>query len=76
MSWKPEFEVEKKWYGNAQAFATEEEARSSAHNRFMNWTQPTDFRAVEVPDAENPVNYKWLAGTGDFRLEVPPTISG
>lgn len=54
MSWKPEFKVQGEWYDNAQRFETEQEAKDSALARFMNWTMPSDHRAVESDD---PVNY-------------------
>ena len=41
--------------GNAQRFATEEEAKQSAHDRFMYWTMPTGYHVVESAD---PVNYR------------------
>jgi hypothetical protein len=55
MSWKPEFKVNGGWYGNAQRFATEQEAKESAHARFLVWTMPSDYRAAE---SDEPVNYK------------------
>jgi len=54
MSWKPEFEVEGKWYDNAQRFASKEEAEESAVARFRVWTMPTAWRATE---SSRPVNY-------------------
>lgn len=59
MSFAPEFKVDGEWCGNAQRFATEAEAKASAHSRFMRWTMPTDTRAVPSDD---PVNYKWEGG--------------
>lgn len=56
MSWKPEFLISDKWYDNALRFATEQEAKDNAHDKFMVWTMPTDCRAVESPD---PVNYTY-----------------
>ena len=58
MNWKPAF----KFRGqeepglNAQVFATKEEALASAEARFMVWTMPEDYLAVETDD---PVNYVW-----------------
>lgn len=65
MSFKPEFQTgsDPKWYGNAQAFATEAEALESAKARFNVWTMATAYRAVE---SDEPVNYKW--DNGDVRL--------
>ncbi len=71
MSWKPEVMVigeQGKWYQNGQTFATKEEAEKSAHNRYYNWMLCIDHRAVEVPDAENPVNYRWDDEFGDVML--------
>lgn len=64
MSFKPEFQVgtDPKFYGNAQAFATEAEALASAQARFNVWTMATGFRAVE---SDEPVNYRWEDGVGD-----------
>lgn len=59
MSWKPEFLVDGKWYPNAVAFATEQEAKDNARDKFMVWTMPTDWRAVESTD---PVNYRYVSG--------------
>jgi hypothetical protein len=64
-SWRPEMLVDGKWYPNGQRFATESEARRSAHARFMAWTQPTDFRAFPSDD---PVNYR-RGDNGDERIE-------
>jgi hypothetical protein len=51
--------------GNAQRFATENEARESALNRFMRWTMPTGFH---IEESEDSVNYAWVAGIGDKAL--------
>lgn len=59
MSFKPEFLVDGNWYGNAQRFATEQEARESANERFSRWTVPTDYRVTESTD---PVNYARVDG--------------
>lgn len=67
MSWKPTFMLDGKWCYNAQAFATEEEARASAEARFMRWTMPTEFSAHE---SDEPVNYRWDKERGDVPLEV------
>jgi len=67
MSWKPEFLVQGAWCGNAQAFETEKEAKSSAYARFMVWTMPEDYRAVESTE---PVNYKWDDEQGNVMLET------
>ena len=55
MSYKPEFLVSGEWSGNAQRFATYEEALESAKARFAVWTMPSDFRSVWSSDD---VNYK------------------
>jgi hypothetical protein len=75
MSFKPEIEVTGEagqWYQNGQTFATMEEAEKSASNRFYNWTSATGHRAVEVSSEEFPVNYKWVDGVGDVRIEDEP----
>tara|TARA_R110000787_G_scaffold261376_2_gene366739 strand:- start:270 stop:470 length:201 start_codon:yes stop_codon:yes gene_type:complete len=53
--------------GNAQVFATREEAEASAASRFAVWTMPTGYGVDETAD---PVTYKWTAD-GDARLPVP-----
>ncbi len=58
-SWAPEFEVQGKWAGNAQRFATEQEAKESAAARFMVWSMPSDYRAAPSDD---PVNYRRVDG--------------
>ena len=40
--------------GNAQRFATENEARESASSRFRRWTMPTGFH---IEQSDDPVNY-------------------
>ena len=41
--------------GNAQRFATEQEAYDSAQDRYRVWTMPTGFYVAETND---PVNYR------------------
>ncbi len=41
--------------GNAQRFATEQEAYDSAQDRYRVWTMPTGFFVAETND---PVNYR------------------
>ena len=41
--------------GNAQRFATRQEAYDSAQDRFRVWTMPTGFYVAETND---PVNYR------------------
>jgi hypothetical protein len=65
MSFKPEFQTAGNgdaWSGNAQRFATKEEAEASARNRYANWTMATGYRATECSE---PVNYRWDATQGD-----------
>lgn len=57
MSWKPEFEVDGRWYDNALRFATRNEAAENACDKFMAWSMPTAYRATESPD---PVNYRYV----------------
>ena len=59
MNWKPAFFFKNQDTPstNAEVYATKEEALASAEARFMVWTMPTDFTAVET---DEPVNYKWI----------------
>lgn len=59
MSFKPEFLVNGAWSSNAQRFATEDEARTSAVARMAVWFAVDDYRATESPD---PVNYVRVDG--------------
>jgi hypothetical protein len=52
--------------GNAQVFATHDEAEASAKHRFFNWTMPTDYGVDETDD---PVNYRWDPDRGGVRME-------
>jgi hypothetical protein len=54
--------------GNAQVFATREEAYNSAESRFRVWTSPSGF---DVDETKDPVNYRWTRdyGAGDVRLD-------
>ena len=54
MNYKPEVEVDGKFYPNAVVFATKEEAEASAKDLFNRWLLTTDHRAVE---SDEPVNY-------------------
>ena len=58
-SYKPEFQIQGKWYGNAVRFPTYEEALENARDKFQHWTMPTDYRAVESDD---PPNYRYVNG--------------
>lgn len=58
-SYKPMFQVDGQWYGNAQRFATREEAHASARARFMVWTIPT---ACDVHESTDAVNYAHIDG--------------
>ena len=51
--------------GNAQVFATRDEAMGSAWDRFRRWTTPTGY-SVDQTDA--PVNYRWTETEGDVSL--------
>lgn len=59
MNWKPEVQVDGKWYPNQVVFATKAEAESYAQNLFVRWTLCTGHRAVESSD---PVNYVYVNG--------------
>ena len=68
MNYKPMFEFASgERLGNAQVFATKEEALGSAQNRFRVWTMPTGYSADETSD---PVTYRWTAETGDASLPI------
>lgn len=57
MSWKPEVKTgnDQRWYGNALAFASKEEAEASARDLMNRWMLVVDCRAVE---SDEPVNYR------------------
>lgn len=56
MSWRPMFIFKDgNSFGNAQRFATREEALASARDRFFAWTVPIDYSIEESIDD---VNYK------------------
>jgi len=61
VSWKPQVKtgIDPKWYGNALAFATKEEAEANARDLFARWTLCIDHRAVESTE---PVNYSYIDG--------------
>lgn len=63
MAWKPAFifRGEDKPCTNGEVYATQQEALASAYQRFMVWTMPTDYTAVETDD---PVNGVWVEGIG------------
>lgn len=68
MNYRPMFTFEGgERKGNAQVFATEEEARNSAAARFRSWTMPTGYGVDETAD---PVNYRWSPHDGDVRIET------
>ncbi len=60
MNWKPAFDIpgENKPCTNATVFATEKEALQSASDRFMVWTMPSGFTAIETTDSVN-YRYNW-----------------
>jgi len=53
--------------GNAQRFATREEAEGSARARFARWTMPTGYH---VAITEDPVNYRYDEVQGDVSLPI------
>lgn len=70
MSFKPEVTTgsDKTFYGNGLAFATEQEAKDSAHDLFMRWTLCTGHRAVE---SDEPVSHTYVDGVlGDAVREA------
>ena len=67
MNYRPVFVFESgERAGNAQVFATREEAAASARSRFMRWTSPVGF---DVDETTDPVTYRWTED-GDERLPV------
>jgi len=58
-SWKPEVQTDDtgKWYGNGLRFATEQEAKDSAHDLMMRWMAVNDTRAEPSDD---PPNYSYI----------------
>ncbi len=57
MSWKPEVRTgnDPKFYQNNLAFATKEEAETSARDLMQRWFLVVEWRVVE---SEQPVNYR------------------
>lgn len=70
MSFRPMFLTngDPKWYGNAQRFATREEAEGSALARWQRWTMAKEWR---VDESDDPVNYRRENGA-DVMLAVAP----
>lgn len=68
MNWKPAFSFrgQDKPSTNGEVYATKEEALASARQRFMVWTMPEDFTAVETDD---PVNGVWVPGEGRVTVD-------
>ena len=60
-SWKPEVTTgsDPKFYGNALAFATREEAEANARDLYNRWTLCTGHRAVE---SDEPVSHTYVDG--------------
>lgn len=67
-SYKPEVKVQGVWYDNALRFATETEAKSSAQDLYMRWTQAEGHRAA--PSGDEPT-YEWIEGQGMRGLTEP-----
>ena len=66
MSFKPMFQFgPNETKGNAQAFATFDEAAASAAARFMVWTMPTGW---EVQESDETVNYRFDDIDGDIAI--------
>lgn len=61
MSFKPQVTTgsDPKFYGNALAFATREEAEANAKDLFARWTLCTGHRAVE---SDEPVSHTYVDG--------------
>lgn len=65
-SYRPMFEfANNEIAGNAQRFATHDEALKSAQARFIGWTMPKGYL---VEESEDPVTYRWDDVEGDVRL--------
>jgi hypothetical protein len=54
---------------NGEVYATRDEAIQSAGQRFMVWTMPEDFTAVE---SDEPVNRVWITGQGSVSFPINP----
>jgi len=70
MSYKPEVRTgtDPKFYGNALAFATYEEALTNARDLSYRWMLVTEYRAVESTD---PVTHTYIDGVlGDAPKEA------
>ena len=72
MNYRPMFEFATgERLGNAQVFATREEAHRSAQEnryyvvRFRAWTMPTGYDVDETADA---VTYQWTRSGGSVRI--------
>lgn len=67
-NYRPMFEFDRNPHellGNAQVFASYEEALRSAQDRFARWTMPTGY---DVHETDDPVTYRWDPKKGDVRL--------
>ena len=69
MAWKPEVQTDDsgKWYQNALAFATEDEAESNARDLMMRWMAVREYRAAEYPDV--PVTHTYIDHTLSYAQE-------
>ena len=70
MSWKPAFTFkgQEKPSTNGETYATEEEALASAAQRFMVWTMPESYLAIESDEVPNSV---WIKGEGRVLIDHP-----
>ena len=73
MSFKPEVSTDggRTFHQNALAFATREEAETSARDLMSRWMLVTDWRAVE---SDQPVNYTLKGGSLEA-VEVPEELT-
>jgi hypothetical protein len=62
-SWAPQVLADSghQWTGNSLRFATKREAELNVLDLAQRWTLVVNMRVVESND---PVNYKWIEGTG------------
>lgn len=68
MSFKPEVRTgsDPKFYGNALAFATREEAEANAKDLYGRWTLCTGWQAVE---SDEPVTHTYVGGVLGYAVK-------
>jgi hypothetical protein len=75
MSYRPMFIFQngRERAGNAQRFATHDEAEKSAYSRLGRWTLPEGF---EIEESDDPVNYRWDNLLGDVNVLSEARMNG